>query len=437
MLLPFLPSLSEASSKPLTKPSKKLVIMYLPNGMVRRAFFPGEGEKKLPSALGGFSAEKLIKDQRHKYKPGIHPLEFTETLQPLARHKDSFTLLTGLDRSFKDGQDVHAQGSSSFLTSVSPEQAKEKGWRYPNGRSLDHVIGDHVGKKSVFPTLEVSCNGYSSPLEDIYFDNISWYGPGEIAPSIKSPHKLYKRLFMSDGMRNHVRNVTDLVLEDAKDLQRLLGSEDRSTLDDFMTSVRDLEVRVDRLEKLVTDAAVDAPAYEVLPRGEYIRLMADLTVAALRMGLTNVATVMIGPERWSAPLMYEGVFDKPVNHHSMSHNQLGEGYKPLQKIDLFHMEQFSYMIDRMKQVKEVDGSTVFDNSIVACGAGLGDGATHQFFDLPMMITGGAQGQLKQGRWVACETGTPCANLWLTLANLMEVETNSFADSTGVISDLWT
>ena len=206
---------------------------------------------------------------------------------------------------------------------------------------------------------------------------------------------------MSDGVRKHVRNVTDLVLEDAKDLQRLLGSEDRSTLDDFMTSVRDLEVRVDRLEKLVTDAAVDAPTYEVLPRGEYIRLMADLTVAALRMGLTNVVTVMIGPERWSAPLMYEGVFDKPVNHHSMSHNQLGEGYKPLQKIDLFHMEQFSYMIDRMKQVKEVDGSTVFDNSIVACGAGLGDGATHQFFDLPMMITGGAQGQLKQGRWVAC------------------------------------
>ena len=161
MLLPFLPSLSEASSKPLTKPSKKLVIMYLPNGMVRRAFSLVK-VKKLPSALGGFSAEKLIKDQRHKYKPGIHPLEFTETLQPLARHKDSFTLLTGLDRSFKDGQDVHAQGSSSFLTSVSPEQAKEKGWRYPNGRSLDHVIGDHVGKKSVFPTLEVSCNGYSA-----------------------------------------------------------------------------------------------------------------------------------------------------------------------------------------------------------------------------------------------------------------------------------
>jgi len=435
--LPFLPSLAKGKATNLL-PGRKLVMMYIPNGILRRYFFPGEEDTILPGFVGGFNADKIKDQKRLVNKPGVYPLEFTSTMRPLEKHREDISMITGLDRSFKHGQDVHAQGASCYLTSVSPEQAAEKGMRYPNGRSLDQVIGDKVGHTSVFNTLEISCNGFTAGKEDIYFDNISWYGPGKIAPSIKNPRKLYDRLFMADSFRKHVGNVTDLILADTSSLVRKLGNQDKETLDGFVTNIREIELRIEKLEKLVKSIDLKQPSNEVLPRGEYIRLQADLMLAALQMGITNVSTFMIGPERWDASLMYEGVFPKPVQHHNMTHNQKKEEVaKELQKIDIFHLEQLSYVITRMKEIKESDGTSLFENSLLTYGAGLGDGATHQFFDLPMIIAGKGQGQIKQGRFIKCKSGTLNSNLWLTLANLMGLELDSFADSNAVISDLWT
>ena len=132
-------------------------------------------------------------------------------------------------------------------------------------------------------------------------------------------------------------------------------------------------------------------------------------------------------------MLYEGVFERPVVHHNMSHNQKGEGYKKLQQIDLFHMEQFAYILSKMKSMKEVDGSSLLDNSVVTCGVGLGDGATHQYFDLPLILAGGAQGQLKHGVHVQCQNGTPIGNAWLSVAQLMGLELGHFSDSTGTLN----
>ena len=412
-------------------------MVYLPNGIVRRCFFPGEEKSEIPGFVGGFNADKTKDQKRLKQKPGIYDLEWTSTLQPLKEHANDITMITGLDRSFKNGQDVHAQGASCYLTSVSPEQAAEKGWRHPNGRTLDQIIGAHVGNQSVFNTLEISCNGFTQGKESIFFDNISWYGPDKIAPSIREPQKLYDRLFLKDSYRSHVEDVTDLVLADAKTLSGKLAKEDRKTLDEFMTMIREIEVRIEKLQKLISSADIKIPKNEILPRGEYIRLQADLMLLALQMGITDVCTFMLGPERWDATLMYEGVFDKPVQHHNMTHNQKGNGYLNLQKIDIFHMQQYAYLISRMKSIKEMDGTSLLDNSIVTFGAGLGDGATHQYFDLPMILAGKAQQQIKQGRFLKCKSGTLNSNLWLTIANLMGLEIESFSDSNGVISDLWT
>lgn len=437
LALPFLHSLASADDRKVAgKPQQKLVMMYIPNGIVRRCFFPGEEDAELPGFVGGFNADKIKNQKRIQNKPGVYDLELTSTLQPLKQNKGDVTLITGLDRTFQNGQDVHAQGASCYLTSVSPEQAAEKGWRHPNGRSLDQVIGDKVGHSTVFNTLEISCNGFKAGKESIYFNNISWYGPDKIAPSIRDPQKLYDRLFLKDSFRDHVTDVTDLMLADANSLSRKLAKEDRKTLDEFMTMIRGIEVRITKLKKLIASADLKIPKNEIIPRGEYIRLQADLMLLALQMGITNVCTFMIGPERWDATLMYEGVFDKPVQHHNMTHNQKGDGYKELQKIDLFHMEQFAYVVNRMKSIGESDGSTLFDNSIVTYGAGIGDGATHQYFDLPMIVAGKAQGKIKQGRFIKCKSGTLNSNLWLTIAQLMGLEQQSFADSSGVISDLW-
>jgi len=437
LALPFLHSLqARAATKP-PAPSKKLVLMYVPNGLVRRCFFPGEENGESPGFVGGFNADKLKDAMRNKRPPGIYPLELTSTLRPLAEHAKDVTLVTGLDRSYKNGQDVHAQGASCYLTSVSPEQASARGLRYPQGRSLDQVIADKVGPGTAFRSLEISCNGFKGDKEDMYFDNISWYGTDKKAPSIRDPRKLYERLFMADGQRQHLRNVTDLVMADARDLQLRINHEDRETVSEFMEMIRAIEVRMQRMESIVSTTRMEIPSNEVVPRGEYIRLMGDLMILALQMGLTNVCTFMVGPERWDAPMLYEGVFGQPVQHHGMSHNQKGDGYKELQKIDLFHVQQYAYLISRMKSVREADGSSLLDNSIFTYGAGLGDGATHQYFDLPLVVAGTSQNALKQGRSIQCKPGTLNSNMWLTIANLMGLELPSYADSDGTISQLWT
>jgi hypothetical protein len=435
MALPLLPSAAGAAAA-AAMPDKKLLIMYVPNGLVRRCFFPGEMNGELPGFVGGFNADKIKDQKRIKNTPGIYPLELTSTMQPLSKLTDDVTLITGLDRTYKNGQDVHAQGASCYLTSVSPEQAADKQMRYPNGRSLDQVIGDKVGHATVFKTLEISCNGFKAPKEDIYFDNISWYGPGRIAPSIKDPKKLYMRLFMGDGYKRHINDVTDLMRADANDLSKKLGRDDRRTLSEFMEMVRDIEVRIGKLEKMFASAHIKEPTDADLPRGQYIKLMGDMAVLALQMGATNICTFMVGPERWDAPLLYEGVFPKPVQHHNMTHNQKGDGWKELRKIDVFHMEQFAYVVAKMKSIKEPDGSTLLDNAIVTYGAGLGDGATHQYFDLPLIVAGRAQGAIKQGRFIQCKSGTLNSNMWLTIAKLMGLKIDQYADSDGVISDLW-
>lgn len=437
--LPLLPSLAMADGTVANvgKPSKKMVIVYLPNGIVRRCFFPGEENAEVPDFIGNFEADKTKNERRFQHKPGFYPIELTATMQPLAAHVNDLSLITGLDRTYKDGQDVHAQGASCYLTSLSPEQASRQGIAHPNGRTLDQVIGDAVGHSTVFNTLEISCNGFTAPKEPIEFDNISWYGPGKIAPSIREPQKLYDRLFLRESYREHVGDVTDLVLADAKTLSRKLALDDRHTLNEFMEMVRGIELRIQKMDRMLSNVDIQVPKNEVLPRGDYIRLQMDLMLLAFQMGITNVCTFMLGPERWDATLMYEGVFDKPVQHHNLTHNQKGDGYKDLQKIDVFHMQQYAYLIQRMKEMKESDGSSMLDNSLVAFGAGLGDGATHQYYDLPMMVAGKAQGQIKQGRFIKLPSGTLNSNLWLTFAQLMGLEMDSFADSTGVISDLWT
>lgn len=439
LALPFLHSLASGEDRAANgaKPSKKLVIMYIPNGIVRRCFFPGEEEAELPGFIGGFDADKMKAQRRIENKPGFYPLELTSTMQPLADLTNDVTLITGLERTYKNGQDVHAQGASCYLTSLSPAQAAAKGIRHPNGRSLDQVIGDAVGRSTIFNTLEISCNGFTAGKEPIEFDNISWYGPDKIAPSIRDPQKLYDRLFLRDSYRKHVADVTDLVLADAKSLSKKLASEDRETMARFMEMIRDIEIRIEKMSKLLASVDVKIPKNEVLPRGDYIRLQTDLMLLAFQMGITNICTFMIGPERWDATLMYEGVFDKPVQHHNMTHNQKGDGYKEVQKIDLFHMQQYAYLLQRMKEIKESDGSTMLENSLVAYGAGLGDGSTHQYYDLPMIVAGRAQGQIKQGRLIKMKSGTLNSNLWLTFAQLMGLEIDSYADSTGVVSDLWT
>ena len=246
---------------------------------------------------------------------------------------------------------------------------------------------------------------------------------------------MYRRLF-STAEADRFREVTSLVLEDARTLQRQLAVADRQKLDEYFEAIRAIELQMTRLETMKAELATvrfDEPTEAHLPRGYYIRLMGELMVVALQSRLTNVATFMVGPERWDTPFLYESLFDKPCSHHQMSHNQT-KVIDDLLKIDRFHMEQFAYLVQRMDDIAEADGTTLLDNTLFTYGSGLGDGSTHQYNDLPIVVAGGGR-RVQGGLHINMPEGTPLANLWLTQAQVLGLHWDSFADSSGCI-DAW-
>ncbi len=432
LALPWLESIAVAarpSDVSERTPPTRVAFYYVPIGVVRRGFFPGEGHAGLPAFNGDFSAitESTI-------PVGSHTIQLTPTLEPLERVKHKVALITGLDRTFQIGTDVHAQCASCFLSSAAPFTVTTSAW--PLDRTLDQVIADEIGPATPFRTLELSCNSHKDNLESIYFDNISWYGTGHVAPSIRDPRKAYQRLFGTQDVED-LRNITDLVLEDARLLKRELGYADRHKFAEYFDSVRTIEEQMDKLERMkgeLTKVSVPEPPEAYLPRGAYIRLMGDLLVVALQTGLTRVGTLMVGPERWNTPFMFEGLFDEPMSHHLMSHSQR-EYAQELLKVDRFHVEQFAYIVDKMDRIEEADGSSLLDNTLFTYGSGLGDGATHQYSDLPIVVAGSGGGLLRLNQHLSCPEGTPLANLWLTHSRVAGLGLDRFADSTGVIPQL--
>jgi len=408
--------------------AKRMAHFYVPIGVVRRGFFPGEANSIIPKGNLG-SVRKSLYEQDPNYS--VTSLDqLTPTMEPLAGVKDKINLITGMDRTFQQGTDVHAQCASCYLSSAPPYTIKGTAW--PLDRTLDHLVADVVGKKTPFSTLEFSCNSHKDNKESIYFDNISWYGTGHLAPSVRDPRKMYRRLFSTKEIDRY-RDVTDLVLEDARSMKTDLGYADGQKFAEYFDSVRAIETQMDRLEKMkgeLSKVTFDEPSEAYLPRGEYIRLMGDLMVVALQSGLTNVATFMVGPERWDTPYLFDGLFDKPMSHHGMSHNQT-KMINQLLKVDRFHMEQYAYLLEKMESVVEVDGTTLLDNTLFTYGSGLGDGSTHQYNDLPIIMAGGGK-RVKSGQHINMPEGTPLANLWLTQAKLMGGKMKRFAESTGEI-----
>jgi hypothetical protein len=429
LALPWLESIAAAASA--TKVPLRMAHFYVPIGVVRRGFFPGEADDVIPEGNLGNVMRSLGKQDPHF---SVKPLDkLTPTLLPLEAFKHKINLITGMDRTFQQGTDVHAQCASCYLSSAPPFTIKGTAW--PLDRTLDHLVADHIGTSTPFPTLEFSCNSHRDNKESIYFDNISWYGTGHLAPSIRDPRKMYQRLFSTNEVDRY-RDISDLVLEDAKSLQNDLGYADRQKFAEYFESIRAIETQMDRLEQMRAELAkvdFEEPPEAYLPRGEYIRLMGDLMVVALQTGLTNVATFMVGPERWDTPYQFEGLFDKPRSHHQMSHNQT-KMIDDLLKVDHFHMEQYAYLLKRMDAIEQPDGSSLLDHTLFTYGSGLGDGSTHQYNDLPIIVAGGGN-RVQAGLHINMSEGTPLSNLWLTQARMLGLPLERFADSSGTIDSL--
>ena len=161
--------------------------------------------------------------------------------------QEKVALITGLDRTFQHGTDSHAQAASCFLTSCAPYSVENS--VYPLDRTLDHVAADRIGKSTPFSTLELSCNDSKDNIESIYFDNMSWYGPGHVAPSMRNPRQVYDRLF-STSANTRYRNITDLVLGNARSLNKKLGTADRHKFGEYFEAIRSVEKRMDKMDAI-------------------------------------------------------------------------------------------------------------------------------------------------------------------------------------------
>ena len=392
---------STAPMPSLAAVPKRMVFMYIPNGVITQHWFPQTGQQDWLDS---------------------------QSLKPLKPIRDDIVLINGLNRTHVSGE-PHSQAASCWMTSSSP-------YDRPDGatainKTLDQVIASNVGGATPFPSLELSCNSFTDNMEPKLFDAISWYGPGHDARSENDPQKVFQRMF---GKSEHFnRSVLDTVLEDARSMKNTLGVEDQRKLDEYLESVRAIETRLDHQAASKTglgEVKFEVPDKIPENRGEFLRLMGDLMVLALRTDQTRIVSLMVGPERWETPQLYDGVFEKPVQHHQMTHDNTFDEEVAL--IDRFHVTQYLYLVNRLKQAQEGEHN-LLDSTYFVLGSGLGDGNAHSYSELPMIIAGASAHGVETGRQVQCEKGTPLANLWLTLANQMGVDLSEFADSNRPLS----
>lgn len=394
--LPFLESLSKAAS---AEP-RRFVFIYTPNGYYQPTFLP-------------------------KVERVANALTLTPALEPLAAVKADITLISGLDRQFVPGTGVHAQCGSCWLTSSAPQETLDGG--FPTNITLDRLIARQIGADTVLPSLELSTNDFADNKETKYFESISWFGPGYAANTEKNPRHVFQHLFgkTSGGL---TQSVLDVVLADATSLRAKLGRDDQSKLDEYLDSVRATEQRIQRAEaaaKRLGKPPMPEPQGIPEKRGDYLRLMAELFVHAFQNDLTRVATLMIDPERWDSPRMYHDVFDKPQNHHVLTHTKGDEAKAKLTQIDRFHVAFYAHVVERLKATGLLESTTL------VMGSGISDGDQHNYADLQVLIAGGGW---KRGHF-HFEGKRPLADLWLTMAQQAGVKQERFADSTGTLGEL--
>ncbi len=374
----------------------------------------------------------VIQDSWHPEIAGAD-FEFKPSIQPLESLRNDLSLFTGLDRERRSGTGVHAQAACSWLTSSPPSEALDGG--FPTNITVDQIAARKLGADSPLKSLELSTNDHDNARETKYFETISWMAPGYAATPEKNPRAVFDRLFGKPNPRD--RSVLDLVMGDAKRLRRDLGFEDRSKLDEYLESVRSVEERIDRATAAAERRGklpMEKPTGIPKDRGEYIRLMGDLMVLAFQQDVTRVSTLLIDPERWDTPRHYHGVFEKPQNHHALTHTKGDEAKETLRQIDRFHVEQYAYLVERMKEATDGNGS-LLDQSAVILGSGMGDGRVHDYNNLPVVIAGKLGGVLRTGQHWKYDGKRPLADLWLALLNGLDIERESLADSKGVLTDI--
>ena len=371
------------------------------------------------------------------------------TLSPLQAHKAKINVLSGLTldngRAKNDGAGDHARAGATFLTAARPVKTNGS---IRNGISMDQVAALQMEGKTKLSSIELGLNpsrnagscdsGYSCA----YSSNISWRSPTQPMTKEMTPRLAFERMFGSgdavDRQRRNLdrRSILDVVRADADRIMKSVGRKDQQKLDEYFAGIREIERRIEYAEKEDQKALpdIDVPYGRVESFREHARLMYDLMVIAFQTDTTRVATFMLDNAGGSRSYTEVGV---KSGHHEISHHRNQEAnIADLKKIDLYLVEQFAYFLDKLDSVQDGQG-TLLDNSLVLYGSGLSDGNRHQHHDLPIVLAGGAGGQIQTDRYIVTKDETPMANLYLSMLDMLGTPAESIGDSSGRLQDLGT
>jgi len=429
--LPFMDAMVPAygaSRTAASKPALRMGFVYVPNGIMDLA------------------GEWTPKGQGRDF-------EFSDITAGLEPFRQNVTVISGLaqlnGRPGGDGAGDHARAGATFLTGERPVKTEGLGIRA--GVSADQIAARVLGEHTQIASLETGieeqsvAGGCDSGYSCAYTNTISWRSPTTPNPVEDNPRRLFERLF-GDGESTdpaerlsklrEQRTILDFVREDLSRLHAQLGANDRRKLEEYVEAIRDLERRIERAE---AQSGQKLPTFN-RPGGvpdsfdEHTKLMIDLQVLAYQADLTRVSTFMMGREgTWRS---YPGI-GVPDAHHAVTHHSHdAEKISKVILINKHHVKMFGYMMDRMRSIQDGDGS-LLDHSMLLYGSSISDGNQHLHHDLPLVLAGGAGGQLPGGRHLRYPRETPMNNLLLSMLELGGVPTEQLGDSTGKLEGLTT
>ncbi len=416
--LPHLTSFaSAAKAAAVTSPPNRLAFLYIPNGV--------NVDEWRPTGLG--------KDYT-----------LSNSLKSLSPFKQDIQIISGLDhdkaKANGDGPGDHARASATFLTGC--QAKKTAGSNIRNGVSVDQLAARQIGHETKLSSLELSTikarmsgncdSGYSC----VYQHNISWRDESTPMPAEYDPRVAFEKLFGSGDLKADAarrakrKSVLDFISQDAKNLNQKIGAEDRDKLDEYLTSIRQVERNIEQSEHFQNNYPAHAKPTGI-PRGyeAHIRAMFDIMTLAFKTDSTRIASFMLSSEGSNRSFKEIGVSG---GHHALSHHRQDPSMlRDIAKIDAFYTEQLAYFLDSLKRSPEGDnGGNLLDNTMIVYGSSIADGNKHNHDDLPIILAGGGAGKLTPGRHIKAPEGTPMTNLYLSLLERMDVSAKRIGDSTG-------
>jgi hypothetical protein len=423
MALPMLESMVPAltaQAKTAAAASSRLGFIYLPHGAIMDRWTPAkEGT--------GF--------------------EFTPILQPLEKFRDQLNVVSGFGHAAADSSAVHSLSPTTWLSGVRPKATQ--GMDAFAGITADQFAAQAIGQDTMLPSLEIGTEDHSGLIGScdrdygcIYMNTLSWRTPTTPLPMEINPRKVFERLFGRGGsteeriaQSKEDRSILDLFTKQAADLQKKLGAQDRTAIDNYMESVREVERRVQRMtmEGAASDVAIpSAPSGIPYSYEDHVSLMYDLMLLAYQANVTKVVTYMLAREISNRTYQMVGVSD---GHHAISHhsNQAAKMDKNV-KIQTYHTTLFSRFLDKMAATRDGDGS-LLDHTILLFGSNMSNSNAHNHYPLPNLVIGGGAGTLKGGRHIRYADRTPMNNMLLAILNKAGVKMDKMGDSTGVMGEL--